>query len=152
LFGVVIAAVSVLLISSRAGKIAAQPATNNDDQQILLGMVRQVAEGIPRQLNFGGPSPNPYLEFNDFVGTNGASMGQTFDNFARRNLTVTRVEVGVVQIGISADAVESDGVHHKVSDNSVARLDFLGTIYFKDPARNEERSAAERYTVTMVKV
>jgi beta-lactamase regulating signal transducer with metallopeptidase domain len=152
LSGAMIAVLSVLLISSRAGKIAAQPATNNDDKQILIGMVRQVAEGIPRQINFGGPSPNPYIDFKDFVGATGESMGRKFDGFARQNWIVTRVEVDDFQIGVAADSVESNGAHVKFSDNSTARLDFLGTVYLKDSAGGEERSAAEQYTVTMVKV
>src|SRR5262245_28946325 len=147
-----ITVVSLLLISRHEAKIAAQPAGANDDKQILIDMVRQVAEGIPRRIKPGGPSPNPNLDIKDFVGATGETMELTFDNFARQNLTVTRVEVDDLQLGFSAKATEVDGVHVKVSDDSMARIDFLGTIYFKDPARGEERSAAERYTVTMVKV
>jgi beta-lactamase regulating signal transducer with metallopeptidase domain len=152
LSGAMIAIVSVALISSRAGKIAAQPATNNDDQQILIGMVRQVAEGIPRQLNSGGPSQNPYLDFKDFVGVTGESMGRMFDNFAHQNLTVTRVEVDEFGLGFVGSIIESNGVHVKVSNDATARIDFLGKIYFKESAGGEERSAVERYTVMMVKV
>ena len=74
LFGAMIAAVSVLLISIRAGKTSAQPAIINSDEQILIAMVRQVAEGIPRQIYFGGPSPNPNLKFKDFAGVSGEPM------------------------------------------------------------------------------
>ncbi|HZF40761.1 MAG TPA: M56 family metallopeptidase, partial [Blastocatellia bacterium] len=151
LFGAMIAAVSVLLISSRAGKIAAQPIINSDEQT-LIAMVRQVAEGIPRRINLGGPSTNPNLEFRDFVGATGEPMWRTFDSFARQNLTVTRIEVDDFRLGFAAPSIESNGVHVKVSDDATARIDFLGTIYFKDSARGEERSAAERYMVTMVKV
>jgi beta-lactamase regulating signal transducer with metallopeptidase domain/uncharacterized protein YchJ len=147
-----ITAVSVLLIPGRAAKIAAQPARANDDQQILIDMVRQVAEGIPRQIYRGGASPNPYLEFRDFVGETGESVGRTFDNFVRHNLTVTRVEADDFRLDISAKEIEMDGVHVKISDDSTVRIDFLGTIYFKDSARGEERIAAERYTVIMAKV
>src|SRR5262249_57313156 len=90
LFVAMIAVVSVLLISSRAGKIAAQPAITSNDTQILIAMVRQVAEGIPRQINLGGPSPNPYLKFKDFAGDPGEDMWRKFDGFVRQNLTVTR--------------------------------------------------------------
>ena len=146
-----IAAVSFLLISSHTGKIAAQQSISSD-HPILTAMVRQVAEGIPRQINVGGPSPIPNLDFKDFVGANGESMGQTFDGFARQNLSVTRVAVDNFQVEVSAEIVEMDGVHVKFSGAVTARVDFLGTIYFKDSARGEERSAAERYTVSMVKV
>jgi len=151
LFIAMIAAVSVLLISSRAGKIAAQPVINSD-HQILIAMVRQVAEGIPRQINLGGPSPNPNLGYRDFVGATGEPMWRTFDGFARQNLTVTRVEVDDFQVTVSAETVEANGVHVKFSGAVTASVDFLGKIYFKDPVRSEERSAAERYTVTMEKV
>jgi beta-lactamase regulating signal transducer with metallopeptidase domain/uncharacterized protein YchJ len=147
-----ITAVSVLLIPGRGAKIAAQPARANDDQQILIDMVRQVAEGIPRQIYRGGPSPNPHLEFRDFVGETGESIGRTFDNFVRHNLTVTRVEADDFRLDISAKEIEMDGIQVKISDDSTARIDFLGTIYFKYSARGEERSAAERYTVIMAKV
>jgi beta-lactamase regulating signal transducer with metallopeptidase domain len=146
-----IAAVSFLLISSHTGKIAAQQSISSD-HPILTAMVRQVAEGIPRQINVGGPSPIPNLDFKDFVGANGESMGRTFDGFARQNLSVTRVAVDNFQVEVSAEIVEMDGVHVKFSGAVTARVDFLGTIYFKDPVRGEERSAAERYTVSMVKV
>jgi beta-lactamase regulating signal transducer with metallopeptidase domain/ketosteroid isomerase-like protein len=152
LFAAMITAVSLLLIPSRGAKIAAQPAGVNDYQQILIDMVRQVVEGIPRQINLGGPSPNPNLDFKDFVATTGEPMVRTLDNFARQNLTVTRVEADDFQWVLSAKEIELDGVNVKISDDSTARIDFLGTIYFKDSARGEERSAAERYTVTMVKV
>jgi beta-lactamase regulating signal transducer with metallopeptidase domain/uncharacterized protein YchJ len=147
-----ITAVSLLLISSHTGKIAAQPAGANDERQILIDMVRLVAEGIPRQINLGGPSPNPNIDFKDFVTTSGEPMERTFDNFARQNLTVTRVEADDFRLDISAKEMELDGINVKISDDSTARIDFLGTIYFKDSARGEETSAAERYTVTMVKV
>src|SRR5215475_7722842 len=147
-----ITAVSLLLIPGRAGKIAAQPADANDDKQILIGMVRQVAAGIPRQINFGGPSPNPHLDFKDFVRATGESMGLTFDNFVHQNLTVTRVEVGDFQLGFNAGAIESEGGHLKISDDSTARIDFLSTIYLKDSVQGEEKSVADRYRVEMVKV
>ena len=147
-----ITVVSLLLISRHEAKIAAQPAGADDDKQTLIDMVRQVAEEIPRRIKPGGPSANPNLDIKDFVGATGETMELTFDNFARQNLTVTRIEVDDLQLGFSARTTEVEGVHVKVSDDSMARIDFLGTIYFKDPARGEERSAAERYTVTMVKV
>src|SRR5262249_17274283 len=146
-----IAGVSLLLISGGAGKIAAQSFINSDDQ-ILIAMVRQVAEGIPRRINFGDPSPNPNLDFGDFFGATGEPMERTFDNLARQNFTVTRVEVDDLQLGFTGKSQEFDGVHVKISDGSMARIDFLGTIYFKDPARGEERNAAERYTVMLAKV
>ena len=136
LFVAMIAAVSVLLISSRAGKISAQPAIINNDEQILIGMVRQVAEGIPRQIYFGGSSPNPFLKFKDFAGAPGEDMWRKFDGFVRQNLTVTRVDV--------------DDFHVKIN-GAVATVGFLGTIYFKDPVRGEEKSVADRYLVEMVK-
>jgi uncharacterized protein (TIGR02246 family) len=147
-----ITVVSLLLISRHEAKIAAQTAGADDDKQLLIDMVRQVAEGIPLRIKPGGPSPNPNFDIKDFVGATGESMELTLDNFARQNLTVIRVEVDDLQLGFSAKTTHVDGVHVKVSDDSMARIDFLGTIYFKDPARGEERSAAERYTVTMVKV
>ena len=64
----------------------------NNDEQILIAMVRQVAEGIPRQIYLGGPSPNPYLELKDFIRRTGEPMGRKFDGFVRQNLTVTRVD------------------------------------------------------------
>jgi len=131
-----IAAVSLLLISSPTGRIAAQPAIINDDEQILIAMVRQVAEGIPRQINLGGPSPNPYLNFKDFAGDPGEDMWPKFDGFARQNLTVTRVDV--------------DDFHVKIN-GAEATVSFLGRIYFKDPVRGEENSVADRYTVEMLK-
>src|SRR5262249_31975069 len=117
-----ITAVSLLLIPSRGAKIAAQPAAANDDQQILIGMVRQVAEGIPRQINLRGPSPNPNLDFRDFIGATGEPIEEKFDNFARQNLTVTRVEVGDFQLGFSGKSAVSDGNHLNVSDDSAARI------------------------------
>lgn len=137
LFGAMIAAVSVLLSSNRASQITAQPAAINSDEQILIAMVRQVAEGIPRQINRGGPSPNPSLKFKDFIGASGEPMWLRFDGFVRRNLTITRVDV--------------DDFHVKIN-GAEATVDFLGTIYFKDPVRGEENHAADRYTVEMVKV
>src|SRR5262245_18612271 len=134
-FVAMIAAVSALLISSRAGKIAAQPAIINDDEQILIAMVRQVAEGIPRQIYRGGPSPNPYLRFRDFTGDHGENMWRKFDILARQNLTVTRVDVGDFHVKING---------------AEATVGFLGTIYFKDSVRGEENSVADRYTVEMV--
>jgi beta-lactamase regulating signal transducer with metallopeptidase domain len=131
-----ITAVSLLLSSSRAGKIAAQPAIINSDEQVLIAMVRQVAEGIPRQINFGGPSPNPYLKFKDFAGDPGEDMWPKFDGFARKNLTVTSVAV--------------DDFHVKIN-GAEATVGFLGTIYLKDPVRGEENSVADRYVVEMVK-
>jgi beta-lactamase regulating signal transducer with metallopeptidase domain len=131
-----IAAVSLLLISSHTGKIAAQPAGANSDEQILIGMVRQVAAGIPRQINLGGPSANPYLKFKDFSGDPGEDMWRKFDGFVRQNLTVTRVDV--------------DDFHLKII-GAEATVGFLGTIYFKYPVRGEENSVADRYTVEMVK-
>lgn len=131
-----IAAISLLLNLSRAGKIAAQPIINSDEQ-ILIGMVRQVAERIPRRLNFGVPSPNPTLKLENFIGATGEPMWRTFDGFAREKLTVTRVEV--------------DDFHVKINGDE-ATVDFLGTIYFKDPALVEEKSSADRFTVLMAKV
>jgi len=151
LSGAMIAAVSVLLISSRAGKIAAQPAITSNDIQILIAMVRQVAEGIPRQINLGGPSPNPYLKFKDFAGDPGEDMWRKFDGFVRQNLTVTRVEVGDFQIEFTATSVEVEYSHAKYENGSTARVNFIGTIYLKDPVRGEEKSVADRYTVEMVK-
>jgi beta-lactamase regulating signal transducer with metallopeptidase domain len=145
-----IAAASLLLISSGAGKIAAQPVINSD-QQILIAMVRQVAEGIPRQIYLGGPSPNPNLEFKDFAGAPGEDMWRMFDGFVRQNLTVTKVEVGDFQIKFTARSVEVDNSHAKHDNGATATVDFLGTIYFKDPVRGEEKSVANRYTVEMVK-
>ena len=136
LFGAMIAAMSVLLISSRAGKIAAQSAIINSDEQILIAMVRQVAEGIPSQIYLGAPSPNPYLKFKDFTGDPGEDMWRKFDAFVLQKLTVTRVNV--------------DDFHVKIN-GAEATVDFLGTIYFKDPARGEESSVADRYVVEMVK-
>jgi beta-lactamase regulating signal transducer with metallopeptidase domain/biopolymer transport protein ExbD len=136
LFIGMIAAVSVLLISSRAGKIGAQPAIIKSDEQILIAMVRQVAEGIPRQIYLGAPSPNPYLKFKDFAGDPGEDMWRKFDAFVRQNLTVTRVDV--------------DDFHVKIN-GAEATVDFLGTIYFKDPVRGEENSVTDRYAVEMVK-
>ncbi len=136
LSGAIIAAVSVLLISSRASKIAAQPAINNTDEQILIAMVRQVADGIPRQINFGGPSPNRYLKFKDFAGDPGEDMWHKFDGFVRQGLTVTRVDVDDFRVNING---------------AVATVGFLGTIYFKDPVRGEENRVADRYTIEMVK-
>jgi beta-lactamase regulating signal transducer with metallopeptidase domain/biopolymer transport protein ExbD len=136
LFGAAIVAVSVLLISSRAGKITAQPAIINSDEQILITMVRQVAEGIPRQIYLGAPSPNPYLKFKDFTGDPGEDMWRKFDAFVRQNLTVTRVDV--------------DDFHVKII-GAEATVGFLGTIYFKDPVRGEENSVADRYVVEMLK-
>src|SRR5215475_8366204 len=66
LFGAMIAAVSVVLISSRQGKIAAQSPINNDDEQILIDMVRQVVEDIPQRVNLGKSSQNPNLKLEDF--------------------------------------------------------------------------------------
>jgi beta-lactamase regulating signal transducer with metallopeptidase domain len=131
-----IAAVSLLLISSRTGRIAAQPAAANSDEQILIGMVSQVAEGIPRQIYRGGPSANPYLKFKDFAADSGEYMWRKFDALARQNLTVTRVDV--------------DDFHVKII-GAEATVGFLGTIYFKDPVRGEENSSADQYTVEMVK-
>jgi beta-lactamase regulating signal transducer with metallopeptidase domain/biopolymer transport protein ExbD len=136
LSGAMIAAVSVLLISSRASKIAAQPAIINNDEQILIEMVHQVAEGIPRQINFGGPSPNPYLKFKDFAGDPGEDMWRKFDGFVRQNLTVTRVNVDDFRVKING---------------AVATVGFLGTIHFKDPVRGEENRVADRYIIEMVK-
>src|SRR5262249_21230034 len=150
LSGAMIAAVSVLLISSRAGKIAAQPAITSNDIQILIAMVRQVAEGIPRQINLGGPSPNPYLKFKDFAGDPGEDMWRKFDSFARQNLTVTRVEVGDFQIEFTATSVEVEYSHAKYENGSTARVNFLGTIYLKDPVRGGEKSVADRNTVEIV--
>jgi beta-lactamase regulating signal transducer with metallopeptidase domain/biopolymer transport protein ExbD len=134
-FVAMIAAVSALLISSRASKIAAQPAIINDDEQILIAMVRQVAEGIPRQIYSGGPSPNPYLKFKDFAGDPGDNMWWKFDILAHQNLIVTRVDVGDFHVKING---------------AEATVGLLGTIYFKDPVRGEENSVANRYTVEMV--
>jgi beta-lactamase regulating signal transducer with metallopeptidase domain len=147
-----IAAISVLLISGHAGKIAAQPAIVNNDEQILIAMVRQVAEGIPRQINLGEPSPNSHLEYSYFIGPTGESIKQTLESFARRNLKVTRVEVADFELGFIADTMETDGDHIRVSDNSSARIDFFGAIHFKNSAGVEERGPNEQYTVTMVKV
>jgi len=149
-FAAMIAAVSVLLISTRAGKITAQPATVSDDEQILIGMVRQVAEGIPRQINLGGPSPNPNLEFKDFAGSPGEDMWRKFDGFVRQNLTVTKVDVGDFQIKFTGKG-GVDNSQAKFDNGARATVDFLGTIYFKDPVRDEERSVADRYTVEMLK-
>jgi beta-lactamase regulating signal transducer with metallopeptidase domain/ketosteroid isomerase-like protein len=145
-----IAAVSLLMISSHTSKIAAQPVINSD-HQILIAMVRQVAEGIPRQINLGGPSPNPNLGYRDFVGATGEPMWRTFDGFARQNLIVTRVEVDDFHVAVSAKIVEANGVDVKFSGAVTARVDFLGTIHFKDLVRGEEKSVADRYTVEMVK-
>jgi beta-lactamase regulating signal transducer with metallopeptidase domain len=150
LFVAMIAAVSVLLISTRAGKITAQPAIISDDEQMLIGMVRQVAEGIPRQINLGGPSPNPNLEFKDFAGNPGEDMWAKFDGFVRQNLTVTKVDVGDFQIKFTGKG-GVDNSHAKYDNGARATVDFLGTIYFKDPVRDEERSVADRYTVEMLK-
>jgi beta-lactamase regulating signal transducer with metallopeptidase domain len=136
LSGAMIAVVSVVMISSRAGKIAAQPAIINSDEQMLIAMVRQAAEGIPRQIYFGGPSPNPYIKFKDFTGVMGEPMWRKFDGLARQNLTVTRVQV--------------DDFAVKIND-AEATVDFLGTIYFKTPVQGEEKSVADRYRVEMVK-
>jgi beta-lactamase regulating signal transducer with metallopeptidase domain len=151
LFVAMIAAVSVLLISTRAGKIAAQPAIINNDEQILIGIVRQVAEGIPRQIYLGWPSPYPYLEFKDFAGSLGEDMWAKFDGFVRQNLTVTKVEVDDFQIKFTAKGVEVNNSHAKYDNGATATVDFLGTIYFKDPVRGEENNVADRYTVLMIK-
>src|SRR5262245_15594895 len=134
LFGSMIAAVSVLLSSSRAGKIAAQPAIINSDEQILIAMVRQVAEVIPRHIYLGVPSPNPYLKFKDFAGDPGEDMWPKFDGFARQNLTVTRVDV--------------DDFRARIDGNS-AVTNFLTTILFK--VNNEDGSAQYRTTCAFVK-
>lgn len=131
-----IAALTLLLILSRGGKITAQQGANNSDEHFLIGMVRQVAEGIPRQLNSGGSPPIPNLEFKDFAGKTGEPMWQKFDGFVVQRLTTTRVEVGDFHVNIIGDK---------------ATIDFLGTIYFKESDRGEEKSTADRYTVEMVK-
>src|SRR5262245_59144558 len=151
LFGAMIAAVSVLLMSSRAGKISAQPAIINSDEQILIAMVRQVTKGIPRQIYFGGPSPNPNLKFKDFAGVSGEPMWRTFNGFVRQNLAVTRVEVDDFHIKISARKVEVGDLTIYYDNEAMATVDFLGTIYFKDPVRGEEKNVADRYTVEMIK-
>jgi beta-lactamase regulating signal transducer with metallopeptidase domain len=153
LFVAMIAAVSVLLISTRAGKITAQPAIINNDQQTLVAIIRQVAEGIPRQIHLGSPSANPNIGFKDFVGASGVPMWRRFNSFARQNLTVTRVEVGDFKIEFTAANIEADVPHGIINAANGARaaIDFLGTIYFKDPVRGKEKSVADRYTVEMVK-
>jgi beta-lactamase regulating signal transducer with metallopeptidase domain len=152
-FATVIAALCVLLTSTPARKIAAQPAIINDDQQTLVAMIRQVAEGIPRQINLGSPSANTSLRFKDFSGASGVPMWRTFDSLARQNLTVTRVEVSNFKIEFSAASIEADATHgiFNAADGATATVDFLGAIYFKDPVRGEERIVADRYTVEMVK-
>lgn len=130
-----IAAVSLLLISSRAGKIAAQPA-NNDDEQALIAMVRQVALKIPQRINLGLFSYNPNLELEHFVASTGEPTWRTLNGFTRQRLIVTKVKV--------------EDFHVKIAGEE-AKLDFLGTIYFKDPDRGEEKIAIDRFTVVMMK-
>jgi hypothetical protein len=153
LFGAMIAAVSVLLTSNPAGKIAAQPAIINNDEQAIVAMIRQVAEGIPRQINLGGPSTNPNLDSKYFVDASGEPMWKKFDGFVRQNLTVTRVEVDEIKIEISAASIEVDDTLRifNAANDATATVYFLGTIYFKDPIRDEEKSVADRYLVEMVK-
>src|SRR5262249_1742875 len=127
LFGAMIAAVSVVLISSRAGKIAAQTVFSYNDEQIVLAMVRQVAEGIPRQINFGGPSPNPNLNFKDFAGDPGEYMWRRFDGFASQHLIVTRVAVSDAKLDILSDSLEVHGPQQKYGNAYKATVSFLGT-------------------------
>jgi beta-lactamase regulating signal transducer with metallopeptidase domain len=130
-----IAAVSLLLISSRAGKIAAQPA-NNDDEQALIAMVRQAALKIPQRINLGLFSYNPNLELEHFVASSGEPTWRTFTGFTRQRLIVTKVKV--------------EDFHVKIASEE-AKLDFLSTLYFKDPDRGEEKIAIDRFTVVMMK-
>jgi beta-lactamase regulating signal transducer with metallopeptidase domain len=137
LFGAMIVAVSVVLISSRHGKIAAQPAINNDDEQILINMVREVVEGIPRRVNLGKTSPNPNLKIEDFISATGEPMWRTLDGFAPRNLTITKAVADDFVVNINGDE---------------ATVEFNGTIISKGPNSIEHKWASERYTVGMEKV
>ncbi|HKQ90116.1 MAG TPA: M56 family metallopeptidase [Blastocatellia bacterium] len=132
-----IAAVSLLLISNHMGKIVAQPAGAKSDEQILIAMVRQVAEGGPRQILLGGLPQNPYLDLKNFAGDPGEDMLPKLYGFAHKNLAITRIDV--------------DDFHVKIN-GAEATVGFLGTIYLKNRVRGEENSVADRYVVDMVKV
>jgi ketosteroid isomerase-like protein len=137
LFGAMIAAVSVVLISSRHGKIAAQSANNNDDEQILINMVREVVEDIPQRVNLGKVSPNPNLKLENFISVAGEPMWRTLDGFAPRNLTVTRAVANDFEVEINGDK---------------ATVEFNGLISFKGPDSIERKGISDRYTVGMEKV
>jgi beta-lactamase regulating signal transducer with metallopeptidase domain len=136
LFGAMIAAVSVVLISSRHGKIAAQSAINND-KQILIGMIREVVEDIPQRVNFGKPSPNPNLKLEDFISKTGEPMWRILDGFAPRNLTVTKALASDFWIEINGDK---------------AKVEFNGTMMFKGSDSVNLKGPSDRYTVGMEKV
>ncbi|HEU0185302.1 MAG TPA: M56 family metallopeptidase [Blastocatellia bacterium] len=130
-----IAIVSVALISSRAGKIAAQP--ENNDKQILIDMVREVVENIPHRVNFGKSSPNPNLKVEHFIGATGEPMWRILDGFAPRKLTVTRAVANDFEVEINGDK---------------ATVEFNGLISFKGPDSIERKGISDRYTVAMEKV
>ena len=134
-----ITAVSLLLISSHTGKIEAQPAIISNDEQTLIAMFRQAAEEAPR-----GPGEDIFRSFDAFISpTLTNETGEDFflklEGFVRQNenLTATRVDVDDFRVKING---------------AKATVNFLCTIYLKDPVRGEEKSVADRFTVEMVKV
>jgi beta-lactamase regulating signal transducer with metallopeptidase domain len=132
-----IAAVSLLLISSHTGKIVAQPAIISNDEQTLIAMFRQAAEGITRD-----PGEDMFGEIDPIFSQNltnetGEDFFRELDGLARQNFTVTRFGVDDFRVKING---------------ATATVNFLGTIYLKDPVRGEEKSLADRFTVETVKV
>ncbi|MBO0859599.1 MAG: hypothetical protein J2P21_14155, partial [Chloracidobacterium sp.] len=146
LFGAMIAAVSVLLISSRQSKIAAQSTINNDDGQEMIAMVRQMADRIA-----GDPGEDMSRKLDDFFGQiqsneTGEEIFQKLDDFAQQKFIVTRVEVDDFQVN-----PDGPGSYVKYTDGAKATVNFLSTIYLKNPFSREEKSIADRCAIEMVK-